>query len=219
MQNASLIYVNNALASLGGYTVEEVLNWGQEEFLKTIFPEFRKTMIDNMEQTLLNDKIDYTDFNLKCMKKNGDVFWVKMIWKKIQYKEKPAILGLVIDITERIVYEEKLKDSEKKFRKAYNRVEFYKDIFTHDINNILQSILSSNQLLSMLPPSEEENENFGVFLDIISSEVNRGKNLVKSIKKLNANFTFLFIPVLSLTAFLMLFNQRMDSFIMYVIIF
>ena len=42
--------------------------------------------------------------------------------------------------------ERKLKKSEKKYREAYNRAELYKDLFAHDISNILQSILSASQL-------------------------------------------------------------------------
>jgi signal transduction histidine kinase len=91
----------------------------------------------------------------------------------------------VSDITERVLAEQKIQESEKKFREAYNRVEFYKDIFAHDINNMLQSILSSNQLISMLSAPEIQKERLQGFLDIIDSEVNRGRKLVKSIKKLS----------------------------------
>ncbi len=43
-----------------------------------------------------------------------------------------------------IVYliENRLIESEKKYRYAYNQAEFYKDILSYDINNILQSMLS-----------------------------------------------------------------------------
>jgi signal transduction histidine kinase len=91
----------------------------------------------------------------------------------------------VNDITPLIVNEQKLKESNEKFKEAYNRAEFYKDLFAHDINNMLQSILSSNQLISMLSTSKEEKEKLSVFLDIINSEVNRGRKLVNSIRKLS----------------------------------
>ena len=43
-----------------------------------------------------------------------------------------------------------LRESEEKYREAYNRAEFYKDIFAHDINNILQNFKSATDLIEML---------------------------------------------------------------------
>ncbi|MFW9879377.1 MAG: hypothetical protein ACFFG0_40385 [Candidatus Thorarchaeota archaeon] len=41
------------------------------------------------------------------------------------------------------------KKTENKFREAYEHANLYKDIFTHDFNNILQNIQSSLELISM----------------------------------------------------------------------
>ncbi|MHA2131913.1 MAG: PAS domain S-box protein, partial [Promethearchaeota archaeon] len=44
------------------------------------------------------------------------------------------------NITEKKEAEEKLKKSEEKYRKAFNQAELYKDLFYHDMNNILSNI-------------------------------------------------------------------------------
>ncbi len=138
IQNATLVYVNDALARSGGYTIDEVLNWRQEDFLKIVFPEYRKIMIDNLERTLLSDKMDYIDFNLKCIKKNQDVFWVKLIWSKIQYKGFPAILGIVIDITDQIKAEQRLLKSKMMYKTE-------RDNFVNILNSMEDGVYIINQ--------------------------------------------------------------------------
>jgi anti-sigma regulatory factor (Ser/Thr protein kinase) len=54
------------------------------------------------------------------------------------------ITGVVAVIEDRIVR------SENKYRLAYNRAEFYKDLFVHDINNILQNLEFSLEIISQV---------------------------------------------------------------------
>ena len=76
----------------------------------------------------------------------------------------------------------KLKKSEEKYRKAYYRAEFYKDIFVHDINNILHSLLSGFQVceITLDNPSEVKDS-----INIMKSQVMRGSNLVSNIFNLS----------------------------------
>ena len=185
IQDNMIKFVNQQTSNITGYSVEEILKWDLDAFLKIVHPKYRKLTIENMKRVLQESENLSVKFLNKGIKKSGEIIWVDTIIKKVSLNEKIAILGIFSDVTEKVVAERRLKESEKKFRDAYNRAEFYKDIFAHDINNMLQSILSSNQLISMLSASEVEKEKIGVFLDIISSEVNRGKKLVNSIKNLS----------------------------------
>lgn len=80
--------------------------------------------------------------------------------------------------------ENRLNKSEKKFRYAYNRAEFYKDIFAHDITNILQNIQSSMDLFSLYLEKSNEEE-FPNLINIVKDQVDRGSDLVSNIKKLS----------------------------------
>jgi len=76
----------------------------------------------------------------------------------------------------------KLKKSEEKYREAYNRAEFYKDLFAHDINNILQIVMSGMQACQIeLDNPDEIKEN----IKVIKAQVIRGANLVSNIRKLS----------------------------------
>ncbi len=94
-----------------------------------------------------------------------------------------GILCTYEDITKRVDAERALKDSEKNYREAYNRAEFYKDVFAHDVSNILQGILTSVELCRMQKNNYDDLENL---YDIIENQVNRGANLVSNIRKISS---------------------------------
>ena len=75
--------------------------------------------------------------------------------------------------------------SEEKYHKAFLRANFYKDIFAHDMSNILQSIMSSVQLCSLHSNISEEQKNLKDASEIIESSVNRGAKLISTIRKLS----------------------------------
>ena len=70
------------------------------------------------------------------------------------------------------------------YRKAYSQANLYKDIFAHDINNILQNIHSSVELSSLYINSPEKLHTIKELYEIINEQVNRGKKLIRNIKKI-----------------------------------
>jgi len=94
-------------------------------------------------------------------------------------------LGIFRDISESKKAEQVLKESEEKFREAYNRAEFYKDLFAHDINNILQSILSGIQISQLIVDNPEKHDNLKIIAEIIKEQVIRGARLVSNVRKIS----------------------------------
>jgi signal transduction histidine kinase len=77
----------------------------------------------------------------------------------------------------RILFKQ-LKEREASLNQAYNRTNFYKNLFAHDINNIFQNIISSLELYDL------EEKNIQKYLDNIKNQIVRGKKLVKNVIKL-----------------------------------
>ena len=98
---------------------------------------------------------------------------------------KRKILIAAHDITKRKETERKLKSSEKKNRDAFERSEFYKDLFSHDINNILQTILSTAEICLLKMDDEFKKDEIMQLLEDISNQVKRGSNLVSNVQILS----------------------------------
>jgi len=82
--------------------------------------------------------------------------------------------------------EENLKETEKKYEDAYNRATLYKDLFTHDISNIIQNISMSLYLLDQDRKNQANlnSEKPESLFKNINSQLLRGKNLISNIRKL-----------------------------------
>jgi len=78
-----------------------------------------------------------------------------------------------------------LKKSEEKYREAYIRAEFYKDLFAHDMNNNLQAILSAAELASLVLKIEKYSFKVEELLDMIKMFVGNGARLISDVKKLS----------------------------------
>ncbi|MFW9936496.1 MAG: ATP-binding protein [Candidatus Thorarchaeota archaeon] len=81
--------------------------------------------------------------------------------------------------------EEKITESEHKFKEAYDRSTFYKDLVAHDINNILQNIQSSSELLSLSLKDSNNFQRVSEMTNLIEEQVKRGANLVANVRTLS----------------------------------
>jgi signal transduction histidine kinase/CheY-like chemotaxis protein len=90
-------------------------------------------------------------------------------------------LAIYRDISEKKKVEQELKESEKKYREAYNRANFYKDLFAHDINNIMQVINSSAELISFQLDETEKSKNIEIIATMIRKQITRAKKLVQNV--------------------------------------
>ena len=171
--------VNNLYCTRLGYTREELL---KSNIRDINVPEFADLVSDRIVD--IKEK-RFNVFESAHKTKHGRIIPVEISAKSIIYENKPAILSIVRDITERKSAEIKLQKSEATYREAYKRAEFYKDIFTHDINNILQNISNGIQLNEMYLNKPEKSKAVKRNIDIIKRQVKRGANLVSNVRKLS----------------------------------
>jgi signal transduction histidine kinase len=81
--------------------------------------------------------------------------------------------------------EDRLVRSENKYRAAYNRAELYKDLFVHDINNILQNLEFSLEIISQQCGEHKIEEDIKELLSLAKKQVNRGAELGINVRKLS----------------------------------
>ena len=90
-------------------------------------------------------------------------------------------MGIII---QKFESERLLKESEEKYRKAYNQANLYRDIFAHDINNMLQNIQSSAELSSLYLNNPEKLHTLKELSEIIIEQIERGKKLIENVRKI-----------------------------------
>jgi len=183
-KNVAILRVNKAFTDFYGYNEDEVI--GENPRILNS----KKMGLDyfqRMWESILNPEIGYWKNDIINKKKNGDLINVILTINTI-FDEKSVPIYFTayhVDITERKKAEEKLKEAESRSKKAYEQVNFYKDIFAHDINNILQIILSSAELISYYLGMPEKLPTIKRLNKSIFDQVTRGNKLIENVRKLS----------------------------------
>jgi len=183
-QDVHILQVNKAFTEYYGYSQEEaigenprVLNSG-----KMSLDFFVK-----MWEEILDPKIGFWRGEIINKRKNGKLINVILTINTIfDDKEKPRYFTAYhIDITDRIIAEEKLKESEVRYRIAYERANLYGDLVAHDFNNILHVISSSLELSSLYFNSPEKLNKIKELYEISKEQITRGAKLISNVHKLS----------------------------------
>ncbi len=171
-----LINYNAAAEKITDFKIKDILGINASELYKN-----RPEILDELHRCAI-EKVSFS----------REIKYIYNVTKKekylsVKYGYVPPDLVLVHteDITEKKKLEQKLKESEKKYREAYNQANFYKDLFAHDINNILNNIKSSAELISMFLNNPEELKDTNEMLDIIKDQAIRGAQLISNVRKLS----------------------------------
>ncbi|MFX0073206.1 MAG: PAS domain S-box protein [Candidatus Hermodarchaeota archaeon] len=180
-----IIWANEAMADLFGFTKEEQYKNVDTRLLYPSDEEYKRVGKITYEQLSTTGKVE---LDAKLHRLDGSIFdaHVRVNLLKPDEPRKGMIVS-IIDITKRKQAEEKLKESEIKYRDAYNKSEFYKDLLAHDMGNILTNIMSSIQLLQFTREKAKDYEIKEKMLDLIKLQVERGASLISNIRK----FSFL----------------------------
>jgi len=111
-QNGRFVFVNERFATMHGYTPEELLG---KDHLSLVYPYERKTL-KAFALKRLEGKPVPQQYEVRRITRDGRIMWCEMMATIMQYRGKPAIMGNVIDITERKLVEEAIKKSEEQLR-------------------------------------------------------------------------------------------------------
>jgi PAS domain S-box-containing protein len=112
-----VVYANKKAEEIIGYTKEEFYS-PSFNFLCLIAPESREQIKSVYERHVKNGK-DVGPLEYRLVTKDGRILDAILTSRLITYEGDKAILGTVIDITERKKMEEVLRESEEKYRTQF----------------------------------------------------------------------------------------------------
>lgn len=122
IQEGVFKYVNPRLAEIFGYRVKELVNKKGPKDL--VYPEDWPIVEENIKKRIKGE-IPAICYEFRGIKKNGDVFYVEVYGARVMYHGKPAVIGTLLDITDRKLAEEKI----------------------NHLNSVLSAIRGINQLI------------------------------------------------------------------------
>ncbi|NHI90926.1 MAG: PAS domain S-box protein [Candidatus Lokiarchaeota archaeon] len=182
IQDQKMIFINDAFAKIVGYNAGEIIG---TNFQDLIAPEDLEMVTNRYYRRQLGEHVP-KEYEFKMLHKDGTTrIIVNMNVGIVSYKNKLTSLGTVKNITESKKAQDKIKESEAKFKEAFNRTQFYKDVFAHDINNILQTILTSSELALINLNDPNQIGEVKNLLVMIKEQILRGSNLISNVQKLS----------------------------------
>ena len=106
IQGERLVYCNARLAEIFGYSRQEMLRLGS--VLDLVDPLDRDLVSDKLRQRLAGE-IDSVEYVIRGVRKDGRGIFVESRSVRTMMEEKPAVMGSMVDITERKHLEETLR--------------------------------------------------------------------------------------------------------------
>ncbi len=110
IQDERLAYVNPTFARIFGYEQEEMIT--SVSSIEIVHPSDRDKVAENVRSRIRKD-VNSINYQFKGITKQGEPITVEVFGSFIVYKGAPAIIGSVIDITQRIKFMEQLETNRK----------------------------------------------------------------------------------------------------------
>ncbi|HUH67105.1 MAG TPA: PAS domain S-box protein [Syntrophales bacterium] len=172
IQDGRFVYLNPRLVGMLGYTTLDELAARVSKLEDVIAKEDWKRTKEYLRKRL-SGEMDSIHYQFRMVKKNGDVISVEAYGSRIIYNGRPAIIGTILDISDRKLAEEEQRRSEK-LRSILEMA----GAVCHEMNQPMQIISGYSDLLSMNIP---ENDPIKEKLDIIGQQIGRMATITRKL--------------------------------------
>jgi PAS domain S-box-containing protein len=114
VSDSVLVDVNDTFVRISGFNKDEVIGRSSLDLKIWVHPERRGELNDLLKET---DAIENTEAQFR--KKDGTIFSGLTSWQVVTFENEPHLLSVVKDITELKEAENRLKESEERFRTVF----------------------------------------------------------------------------------------------------
>jgi diguanylate cyclase (GGDEF)-like protein/PAS domain S-box-containing protein len=112
-------YVNRRLAEMFGYSEDELIDHMSPPDL--IAPEDQGAVKAQIRRRL-DGSVPSAHYTARGLRKDGTKIWLELHGTRMGVDERQAITGMALDVTERVQSEQRIRDSEARFRAIYEGV-------------------------------------------------------------------------------------------------
>ncbi|MBU0549199.1 MAG: PAS domain S-box protein, partial [Candidatus Omnitrophica bacterium] len=119
IQSNKFRYVNQTLAKIFGYKVSEIINLKGP--MDLTLPADRPLVSRNINRRI-NGDTDSLRYTFRGINKDKKIIHCEVLGCRFEYGGKPAVIGTLLDISERKMIQEALLESEEKYRTLVDNV-------------------------------------------------------------------------------------------------
>lgn len=120
-QDGRFKFINRRMIELSGYSDQELMNI---DYLELIHPKYRQ-LLETLTEKALRGELQGIPTRLEfiALRKNGEERWAELIPTMFNFNGRPAILGNVIDVTDRKLMEEELKEKTRELETLLDSID------------------------------------------------------------------------------------------------
>jgi PAS domain S-box-containing protein len=168
-QEGKIVFSNAQFAEIYGYSPEQLVGM---ESRKLVHPEDRPLTDEYRAKRLRREEVP-SEYEARGLTKTGETIWVKRRNTDIEFEGKPAILGNIVDVTDR-------KRTEEQLQKTNEELQDFVHVVSHDLKTPVISIYGfSDRLLRNYPETLDEKGR--KYLEQIMSSATRMESLVSDL--------------------------------------
>ena len=195
LQEGYVIYTNQALSEITGYSINEISTWNRNEFAKTIHPDDLPYVLEQIRSKMDGETDQMSHFTARIINSSKEIRWLELHSKAINYQGRIADLITLIDITEKRIAEQRLIESERKFRHLYENSPYGIVLL-----NSKGTIIDINSTIPLMFGYDKENligNNYSTLIDVYPSDTKSALRELPDILSQSRNLDSKVIPKLT----------------------
>ncbi len=110
-----MVYVNEVIAEITGYTIHELMNFSLEQTKELIYQDDRALFFGRYQSRLAGEVVP-SSYEFRINRKDGQTRWIRIYSSRIMYNGEPAVQASFLDITGHRQMQNELQESERKYR-------------------------------------------------------------------------------------------------------
>lgn len=165
IQDGKFPYVNPKLAEIFGYTQDEIIS---SKSVSDLVAKYDRVLVAENIYKRLQGEVQSIYYTFRGQRKDGELIDVEVYGTKIEYKGKPAVIGTLLDITERKIAEAMRLENLRLEAADKAKSEFLASM-SHELRTPLNAILGFSELLKQNIAGELNEKQKRYVEDILTS--------------------------------------------------
>jgi len=118
IQEDKIVFINKLLRAVFGDPDKISKDYLVKDFFKLIHPDDQEKALNQFKLLIEGGDIALSGYTYRPLNSEGKVRWFDIYAKALQYQGKNTVLITLVDVSERIEAEQKLRESEEKYRET-----------------------------------------------------------------------------------------------------